>query len=209
MQHCWTCKFCPESPEQHEVLRSVPNLFHVEQLGSNETSNCLISEWFCKSKPSQINPWSPKGIQDGPQRVPRGSLGKPRGAPRDPRVASWSPQGCPREPQGSCKATQGIPEARPRAENPIQNVLKIDFEADVGSEPHSKPIVDRFFMEIATKFDLQIDGELRRKVSSKLPSTNQAMLRKSWFYLGKTTHFVMPTKKQTRQRNARNRPNHH
>ena len=35
------------------------------------------------------------------------------------------------------------------------------------------------------------------------------MLRKSWFYLSKTTHFVMPTKKQTRQRNARNRRNHH
>ena len=32
---------------------------------------------------------------------------------------------------------------------------------------------------------------------------------KSWFYLSKTTHFVMPTKKQTRQRNARNRRNHH
>ena len=52
-----------------------------------------------------------------------------------------------------------------------------------------------------------IDGELRRKVSSKLPSINQAMLRNSWFYLSKTTHFVMPTKKQTRQRNARNRRN--
>ena len=64
-------------------------------------------------------------------------------------------------------------------------------------------------MEIISRTYLRIDVELRRKVSSKLPSINQAMLRKSWFYLSKTTHFVMPTKKQTRQRNARNRRNHH
>ena len=56
---------------------------------------------------------------------------------------------------------------------------------------------------------MRIEGELRREVSSKLPSINRAMLRKSWFHLSKTTHFVMPTKKQTRQRNARNRRNHY
>ena len=107
-------------------------------------NHCKIKEklWFWKSKLSQIDPWSPKRAQEGPQRFPRGSQGRPRGAPRGPRVVSWNPQGRPSEPQGSSKATQGLPEARPRAENRIQNVLKIDFEADVGSEPHSKPIFD-------------------------------------------------------------------
>ena len=161
------------------------------------------------SKPSQIDPWSPEGAQECSQRLPRGFSGRPRGSPRGPIVVSWSPQGGPREPQGSSKATQGLPEAPPRAENRIKNAPKIDFEADVGSEPHSKPISDRFFFEVVTKIDLRIDGELRRKVSSKLPSINQEVLQKSWFYRGRTTLFVMLTKKQTRQRNTRNRRNHH
>ena len=35
------------------------------------------------------------------------------------------------------------------------------------------------------------------------------MLRKSWFYLGKTTLFVISAKKQTRQSNAKSRRNQH
>ena len=153
---------------------------------------------FWRSKPSQIDPWRPKGAQEGPQRLPRASPGSPRGAPRGPRVVSWSPQGRPREPQGSPKATQELPEAPPRAENRGQNAPKIDFEADVGREPHSKPIFDRFFFEIVTKTYLRIGGELRRKVSSKLSSIKEAMLQESSFYLSKNTLFVMSAKKQTR-----------
>ena len=76
-------------------------------------NRCKIDQkwWFWKSKTFQIDPWSPKGAQEGPQRLPRGSSGRPRGAPRGPRVVSWSPQGRPTEPQGSPKATEGLPEA--------------------------------------------------------------------------------------------------
>ena len=132
------------------------------------------------------------------QRVPGGSPGSPGGALRRPRVVPWSPQGRPREPQGSPKATQELPEAPPRAENRGKNAPKIDFEADVGREPHSKPIFRLFFFEIVTKTYLRIGGELRRKVSSKLSSIKEAMLQESSFYLSKNTLFVMSAKKQTR-----------
>ena len=48
-----------------------------------------------------------------------------------------------------------------------------------------------------------------KKIPPKLSSIKEVMLQKSWFYLGKTTLFVMSAKKQTRQSNAKSRRNQH
>ena len=78
-------------------------------------------------------------------------LQPPGGTPRPPRAAPGAPQGRPREPQGSPKGIQELPEAPPRGENRGKNAPKIDFEANVGREPPSKPIFYRFLIEIVTR----------------------------------------------------------
>ena len=145
----------------------------------------------------------------GPRRVPGEPRGRPKRLPGHPWSAPRSPRGAPRVAQSHPEAPRSTPKRVKWRQKRSQDRFSSRIWCRTTFEGDFRSIFHRFSIKIVSDNDWRIDRELRREVASKLTSINPAMLRKSWFYLGKTTLFVISAKKQTRQSNAKSRRNQH
>ena len=145
----------------------------------------------------------PKTLLKSLQRPPVEPPGRQKGAQGDPREAKMTP-----------KRLQGQVFRAFWGGKWSENGFFCRFStkrADFGGQEHSRPILARFWMDFSQKSLPKSTGESDANFEKAFVETAidrqsefEQTLEKPMFYLSKTILFVMSTKKQTRQRSARN-----